>query len=189
MKIVHVKRACFISVLCLAAALGSPAQTFTTLQSFDGTDGEDPNGLVQGADGNFYGTTGSGGAISPCPPSNDGPGCGTVFEITPTGVLTTLHSFNGADGADPAVGLTQGSDGKLYGTTFQGGNLSLCNGTGCGAIFSIVPGGTPVTLYNFCSQTNCADGSYPSAALVQGTDGNFYGTTLRWRSEQLGNVL
>jgi len=65
MKIVHVKRACFISVLCLAAALGSPAQTFTTLQSFDGTDGEDPNGLVQGADGNFYGQQVLAGPLAP----------------------------------------------------------------------------------------------------------------------------
>jgi len=63
------------------------------------------------------------------------------LRLTPTGVLTTLHSFNGADGADPAVGLTQGSDGKLYGEQpFQGGNLSLCNGTGCGAIFFNRPG-------------------------------------------------
>jgi uncharacterized repeat protein (TIGR03803 family) len=176
-KVGLIKRAAVVSLLCIAAAIASPAQTFTTLHSFDGTDGGDPSGLVQGTDGNFYGTTGYGGAFSPCPPSVDGPGCGTIFQITAAGVLTTLHSFNGSDGADPN-GLIQGSDGKFYGTTLLGGNLSLCSGNGCGTIFSISPGGTPVILYTFCSQTNCADGSNPSAALVQDTDGNFYGTTL-----------
>jgi uncharacterized repeat protein (TIGR03803 family) len=132
-KIGFIERACFVAVFCVAAAIASPAQTFSTLNSFDGTDGGDPNRLVQGTDGNFYGTTVNGGATRPCPPSNDGPGCGTVFEITPTGVLTTLHSFNGSDGSGPN-GLIQGSDGKFYGTTLLGGNLSLCNGTGCGPI-------------------------------------------------------
>jgi uncharacterized repeat protein (TIGR03803 family) len=175
MKIVLREAACFICVLCLADAIASPAQTFTTLSNFNEIDGS-PNSLVQGTDGNFYGTTAYGGAISPCPPSNDGPGCGTVFEITPAGLLTTLHSFNGSDGSAPN-GLIEGSDGKFYGITSGGGILTQCNGSGCGTIFSIIPGGTPVTLYNFCSQTNCADGSNPSAPLAQGTDGNFYGTT------------
>ena len=152
MKTVFLKRACFISVLCLAA-VASPAQTFTTLHSFDGTDGADPNGLVQGTDGNFYGTTGHGGTINPCP-ADGGPGCGTVFQITPTGMLTTLHSFNGTDGYLPN-GLIQGSDGKFYGTTAT-------------SIYSIVPGGTPVIL---------ASVNGPQGPLVQGTDGNFYGTT------------
>ncbi len=103
-------KACFIWVFYLATAIASPAQTFTTLHNFDGTDGADPSGLVQGTDGNFYGTTSHGGAVNPCP--NGAPGCGTVFQITPTGTLTTLHSFNGTDGYDPN-GLIQGSDGKL----------------------------------------------------------------------------
>src|ERR1035438_9403239 len=170
-KIGFIERACFFAVFCVAAAIASPAQTFTTLNSFDGTDGAGPNGLVQGMDGNFYGTTVLGGATNPCSANDGAPGCGTVFQIAPTGVLTTLHSFSGTDGAAPVAGLIQGSDGKFYGTTSLGGT------NGAGTIFSIIPGGTPVTLYNFCSQTNCADGSNPAAALVQGKDGNFYGTT------------
>jgi uncharacterized repeat protein (TIGR03803 family) len=170
-KIGFIERACFVSVFCVAAAILSPAQTFTALHNFDGTDGADPNRLVQGTDGNFYGTTGNGGAINPCSANDGGPGCGTVFQITPTGTLTTLHSFSGSDGANPAARLIQGSDGKFYGTTSLGGTNSA------GTIFSIIPGGTPVTLYSFCSQTNCADGFNPGAPLVQGTDGNFYGTT------------
>jgi uncharacterized repeat protein (TIGR03803 family) len=67
--------------------------------------------LLQATDGNFYGTTYSAGAF----------GDGTVFQITTNGVLTTLHSFSGADGANPWAGLVQGRDGNLYGTTYQGG--------------------------------------------------------------------
>src|ERR1700685_567924 len=84
-KIGLIPRACFVSGFCVAAAIASSAQTFTTLHNFDGTDGAGPSGLVQGADGNFYGTTGDGGAINPCSASDGGPGCGTVFPITPTG--------------------------------------------------------------------------------------------------------
>jgi uncharacterized repeat protein (TIGR03803 family) len=167
-KIGFIERACFVSVFCLAA-IASPAQTFTTMHSFNGTDGSAANsGLVRGTDGNFYGTTVVGGANQTC---GNNSSCGTVFQITPGGTLTTLHSFNGTDGALPEAGLVQGSDGKFYGTTSSGGTNSA------GTIFSIIPGGTPVTLHSFCSQTNCADGSAPSAPLVQGSDGNFYGTT------------
>lgn len=68
-------------------------------------------------------------------------------------------------------GLTLGNDGNLYGTTSQGG------ANGAGTIFRMTPGGTLTTLYSFCAQSNCSDGAYPSDSLVQGTDGNFYGTT------------
>jgi uncharacterized repeat protein (TIGR03803 family) len=164
------KRACIVLALCVAATIGASAQTFTTLVSFDGTNGHVPSSLIQGTDGNLYGTTGGGGATIPCPNGNDSYyGCGTIFEITPAGVLTTLHSFNGTDGSGPG-NLVQGTDGKFYGTTGTGGV------NGFGTIFSIVPGGTLVTLYNFCSQPSCADGQGPTG-LVQGTDGNFYGTT------------
>ena len=85
----------------------------TTLHSFSGNDGGNPStGLVQGTDGNFYGTT-----YDSAP--NGGPG--TVFQITPAGVLTTLHSFSGSDGGNPLAALTQGSDGNFYGTTGVGG--------------------------------------------------------------------
>lgn len=110
---------------------------------------------MQAANGNFYGTTSSGAL-----------GYGTVFEITPAGTLTTLHSFDLTDGANPYGELVQGADGNLYGTTVQGG-LSY------GTVFEITPKGTLTTLHNF----DFTDGAFPYGALVQGPDGNLYGTT------------
>lgn len=122
-------------------------------------------GLVQGTDGNFYGTASLGGPY--CSPY----GCGTVFKVTPAGALTTLHSFNGADGVGPLAPLLQASDGSFYGTTESGGTHWG------GTVFRITASGTLNTVYNFCSQPNCADGQVPDAGLVQAGDGNFYGTT------------
>lgn len=71
----------------------------------------------------------------------------------------------------------QATDGNFYGTTGNGGaNQAPCNGYGCGTVFKITPNGALTTLYSFCSQQNCVDGGSPFAALVQATDGNFYGT-------------
>src|SRR5579863_8000433 len=111
------------SALCAATAIVSPAQTFKTLASFDGTNGATPySGLVQATDGNFWGTTYNGGTSSNCVPS----GCGTAFKIAPEGKLITLHRFcsqtNCADGTLPYAGLVQATDGQFYGTTQQGGN-------------------------------------------------------------------
>jgi uncharacterized repeat protein (TIGR03803 family) len=153
-------------LVCAATAIAAPAQAFNTLADFDFTNGAFPYymSLVQGADGNFYGTTVEGGTI----------GAGTVFKITPTGTLTTLYSFcsqtNCSDGYDPFGGLVQATDGNFYGTTYTGG------ANGGGTIFKITPAGKLTTLHSFCSQT-CADGDNPIAALIQATDGNFYGTT------------
>jgi uncharacterized repeat protein (TIGR03803 family) len=149
------------------------AGTLTTLYSFCTsfcTDGEFPNRLALGTDGNFYGTTGRGGAHN----------AGTAFKITPGGTLTILYTFcsqlNCEDGEYPEAGLVQGTDGSFYGTTYQGGYQGgvFFSGT----VFKLTSGGTLTTLYNFCSQSNCADGAFPQTELVQGTDGNFYGTTL-----------
>src|SRR5208282_794266 len=124
--------------------------------------------LIQATDGNFYGTTAYGGAYG----VGSGDTCGTVFKITPSGVLTTLHSFDCTDGEAPIAGLIQATDGNFYGTTSEQNN-----GTS-GTVFKITPSGTLTTLYSFCSQSGCTDGEGPYAGLVQGTDGNFYGTTL-----------
>ena len=126
-------------------------------------------GLLQASDGNFYGTTVNGGAY----------GLGTVFRMTRAGVVTTVLSFNGTNGRNPLFGsLIEGTDGSLYGTTGYGGASEGCgSGTGCGTIFRMSLRGDLTTLYNFCAQLNCADGSSPSGGLVQGTDGNLYGTT------------
>jgi uncharacterized repeat protein (TIGR03803 family) len=99
-------------------------------------------------------------------------GYGTVFEITPPGKLTTLHSFDLTDGAYPEAGLLEGTDEKFYGTTSEGG----ANGF-TGTVFVITSAGDLTTLYSFCSQANCADGSGPFEGLVQATNGEFYGTT------------
>ena len=151
-----------------ATAIVSPAQTLTTLHNFAGQ----PNGgaipyakLVRGTDGNFYGTTHSGGT------DNDG----TVFKMTPSGTLTVLHSFTAqGDGTEPSAGLIQASDGNFYGTT-GGDSSGNCAAGDCGTVFKITPSGTLTTLYIF--RPGQGDGGYPRDALVQASDGNFYGTT------------
>jgi uncharacterized repeat protein (TIGR03803 family) len=152
----------------------TPSGTPTTLHSFDGADGEDPYaGLVEASNGDFYGTTPNGGNFGGANCALYG--CGTVFKITPSGTLTTLHGFcsqaSCPDGEDPVAGLIQAANGDLYGTTYLGGANSA------GTIFKITPNGALTTLYSFCSQSGCKDGAGPQAALVQGTDGDLYGTT------------
>src|ERR1039457_1199198 len=103
------RRAYAVFALCAATAMALPAQkTFTTLQSFDSTDGANPGAaLVQATSGDFYGTTNHGGL-----------GYGTVFRITPGGTLTTLHRFCSqsgcADGSNPFAGLVQTANGDFY---------------------------------------------------------------------------
>jgi uncharacterized repeat protein (TIGR03803 family) len=163
------KMACFVAVFCVAAAIAAPAQTFTSLLSFDYTDGAGPQwgGLVQGLDGNFYGTTTGGGAnTSGCSRS---PGCGTVFKITPGGALTTLHNFSDdAGGWGPMPGLVLATNGDFYGVNSNGGSL------GSGVAFKITAGGTLTTLLSF----NYGEGANPNSVLVQATSGNLYGTTV-----------
>jgi len=139
------------------------------------TDGSQPStSLIQASDGNFYGITAAGGSTAN----------GTVFRLTPTGTLTTIHNFCSAagcsDGSIPQ-GLIEGGDGKLYGVTARGGaNVAQCAGTGCGTIFTITLGGEFEVLYSFCSQVaagNCLDGMFPDAGVIQGSDGNYYGIT------------
>jgi uncharacterized repeat protein (TIGR03803 family) len=171
----------------------TPAGAETLLHSFNAgdNDGQRPEApLVQGSDGNFYGTTSFGGISTDNPVASclNG-GCGTVFKITPAGALTALYAFGGnaTDGANPySAGLIQGSNGNLYGTTTAGGVSTNCNG-GCGIAFSITPGGTEAALYLFAGGTS--DGAYPTAGLVQGSDGNFYGTTAQGGKFNGGTVF
>src|SRR5207245_451954 len=114
--------------------------------------------LIQGSDGNFYGTTSQGG------PAN----AGTVFQLTPAGTFTVLYAFTGgADGGYPYAGLIQGADGNFYGTTYHGG------ASGAGTVFRLTPTGEIAVLHAF---TGGSDGAYPYAGVTLGTDGNLYGT-------------
>jgi uncharacterized repeat protein (TIGR03803 family) len=214
-------RICAVLLLLAATVIASPAQTFTTLVSFDYTNGAIPAfpSLIQGLDGDLHGTTEQGG------PNNGG----TVFKITPDGTVTTLYSFCSLspfcrDGRSPMGGLIQDPDRNFYGTTLyngasiggtvfrispegtlttlynftggtepnspQSGVIQATNGSfygtttegghGWGTVYSFTPGGTLTTVYAFCALASCADGAEPVAGLTEGTDGNLYGTASRY---------
>ncbi|HTA23753.1 MAG TPA: choice-of-anchor tandem repeat GloVer-containing protein [Terriglobales bacterium] len=169
------KKAFSVFMLCAATPIVSQAQTFKKLVDFNLQNGAEPLAtvLVQGRDGNFYGTTYEGGMGDYCALQSGG--CGTVFKMTPEGKLTTLHNFcsqSGCpDGSQPYAGLVLTANGDFYGTTLQyGANQG-------GTVFRITQEGEFTTLYNFCSQPYCTDGQAPRAPLVQASDGNLYGTT------------
>jgi len=217
-------------MLFVMAAVPARAQKLTTIYSFNSTDGDGPNGLAQGTDGNLYGTTAYGGANQSCvfggcgtafkittggalttlynfcsrkncadgsepgselvqggdgnfygTASRGGLLVGTVFKLTPAGVLTTLHQFDTTDGSYPG-GIVEASDGNFYGTTQEGG------GSGFGKIFKITPGGTFSNQHPFCSEPYCADGGYPDGVLIQATDGNLYGTTTDFGTYDGGTI-
>ena len=161
----------------------TPKGVLTTLYSFcaqaNCADGANPNsGLVQATDGNFYGTTYFGGP---------GGFSGTVYKITPKGVFTLLYGFCSesfcTDGQKPNAPLIQAGNGDFYGTASQGGANSS------GTVFKITPAGKLTTLYSFCVLKLCADGEGPMGALVQATDGNFYGTTSEGGPGFVGTVF
>ena len=193
-----------------------PSGASVTLTTFEGgLDGEYPQSdLIQARDGNFYGTTDTGGTDN----------YGTFFQVTPAGVRTILYNFtNGTDGSFPLRGVIQGADGYFYGIAENGGGgeggviyrialsgttatltplydftetpgnaytsygrlvqasdgnfYGTTNGGGAsdaGTVFEMTPGGAFTLLYNF---TNADDGGYPDAGLIQGSDGKLYGTT------------
>lgn len=151
------------------------AGNLTALYSFtSGLDGAQPQAaLIQGIDGNFYGTTATGGLSL----SN----AGTVFSINSLGTLTTLYRFTGgSDGAQPRGTLIQGTDTNFYGTAFAGGT------NGLGVVFKMTPAGTLTTLWQFNGVT---DGSQPVAGLVQGPNSNFFGTTINGGAFGAGTVF
>ena len=185
----HFVRAVFYAgiIAILSTTLNLHAQSLTTLHVFCAsvsscTDGSTPGfgSLIQGSDGDFYGTTNAGGAF----------GYGSIFKITSSGMLTTLYSFcsqtDCADGAYPLAGLVLGNDENFYGTTSAGGASANAPGSGNGTVFRMTPSGGVSTLYSFCTQANCSDGISPSAALVVGLDGNLYGTTSQGGSSVFG---
>jgi uncharacterized repeat protein (TIGR03803 family) len=213
---------CWKSVMTavLFCAAVARAQTFTPLADFTSKIGGGPGSpLIQGLDGNFYGTAGDSGIggrgavfiatssgtltdlFSFCKdktcPTGAGPYLsllqvsngdffgftlgtadnGTLFKLSPTGVINNLHTFCSTtctDGQMPRTNLIQARNGDLYGTTNVGGTSH-----NAGTIFQLTPSGTLTTVYDFCQLTNCADGASPLGfgSLIQATDGNLYGTT------------
>ena len=156
----------------------TPAGAVTILYSFTGgNDGKSPLAPpIEGTDGNFYGSTETGGIY----------GYGTIYKITPAGKLTTLHQFNPAngDGSYPIGPLVQGANGSFYGTTYEGsleGNCGFDNI--CATVFQITSTGTFQQLYIFAFNTQL------TAGLVQGCDGNFYGTTFDHGADGFGQVF
>ena len=93
-----------------------------------------------------------------------------------------LHKFNGADGATPAAGVIRDSAGNLYGTTGRGGASNL------GVVYKLDTSGKQTVLYSFCSQTNCTDGSLPTAGVIQDSAGDLCGTTEIGGAHDLGVV-
>ncbi|MGA2660465.1 MAG: choice-of-anchor tandem repeat GloVer-containing protein [Verrucomicrobiota bacterium] len=151
----------------------------TTPVFFNNSDGTRAGALTQGPDGNFYGTTVWGGLHT-----NSSPyvGFGTIFKMSTNGLLTTLYSFTGgADGGWPYAGLVLGNDGSFYGTASNGGRQYY----GYGAIFQVTPDGTYTKLYAFAY----SDGATPYAGLIQGSDGNLYGTTYAGGAHGVGTVF
>jgi len=157
---------------------------FTTLYAFCSTEpctgGGGPNGIILGADGNFYGTAGGGG--------NHENG-GTFFSLSPTGQFKLLHTFcsvapNCLDGAVPSYAPILGTDGNFYGVTYTGGSL------GGGVLYELTPAGTYSVLYNFCGLSAPCSGPGEPYQVVRDAYGNFFGQTeYDSRGYQYGSVF
>lgn len=161
------KTVCTVFLFWAVGTIGSSAQTFTSLHSFDGNDGANPYGVaVQGMDGNFYGMTPSGGAYQ----------AGTIYKMTSAGEVTQLYAFCSSttgcygDGISPSGNLVQEPNGNFYGTASRGG-LAYA-----GTVFSIDPSGNFTLLYSFCTNNNCVSGANPSTGMTPGVNGDLYGT-------------
>jgi uncharacterized repeat protein (TIGR03803 family) len=171
-----------------------PSANESVLYSFAGSpDGMSPvAGLVQDAAGNLYGVTSYGGAPSNCGPlGTAGPGCGTVFKLTPGGAETLLHSFSYSFA--PVGRLVLDNSGNLSGVTHYGGSGgcgSIVNGKrvsfGCGTVFKLDASGTASVVHVFTGGT---DGAFPHAGLVQDTSGNLFGTASSGGVMNCGSIL
>ncbi len=159
----------------------TPAGALTVLHYFDGlssgtSDGCYPDGVpVQATDGNFYGTARG------CGLDNGG----MAYKITTAGAFTAIHSFAGGttDAQNPQGALIQSSDGILWGTSYTGGP------TGSGTVFKMTTAGKVTVVYQFAACGLGTTGCNPAAGLVQGTDGNYYGTALSGGTNNQGVVF
>lgn len=156
--------------------------SFTTL--YNTTTDTAPLSLLQGRDGNFYGFT---VGVLNCSPATSQ--CGTVFKMTPSGEVTTLHTFcsqaNCSDGYLPTM-LIQATDGNFYGTTGAGSAGCPSSPNFGGTMFRMTPDGTVTTLHAFCGYPT--DGDEPTY-LIQDTDGSFFGTTFYGGAHANGTVF
>lgn len=164
-----------IAMTALILSASADAATFKVLYNFCSryqcSDGASPYaGLTVDKAGNLFGTTAGGGLVA------DGMrnwSYGTVYELTPDGTETVLHSFSGgSDGASPMSRVIEDPYGNLYGTAANGGS-SACH-LGCGTVYRISPDGVETTLHGF---TGGADGYFSEASLVMDASGNLFGTT------------
>jgi uncharacterized repeat protein (TIGR03803 family) len=152
----------------------SPTRVEKTLYNFDPATGggySPQGGVTMDSEGNLYGTTYYGGGTG-C----GGGGCGIIYKLTPSGSETILYSFTGgADGGESSSSPILDSEGNLYGTAAEGGDLScaLGEGEGCGTVWKLDTSGNFAVLYSF---TGSADGAFPETGLVMDTSGNLYGT-------------
>ncbi len=154
----------------------SPEGALSTIHTFaGGSDGAIPvAGLIQDRKGNLYGTTIFGGGGTDCAGGGDG-GCGTVFEIAPSGEETILHAFAGTDGSGPEGPLLSDRSGNLYGITVDGYGIG-CGGVGCGTVFKLGRRGEFTTLHVFLGLEK-GDGGFGTGNLIMDKSGNLYGTT------------
>ncbi|HEX8815434.1 MAG TPA: choice-of-anchor tandem repeat GloVer-containing protein [Terriglobales bacterium] len=168
---------------------GSSGWTQSVLYSFTGNhDGAQPSStLVFDARGHLYGTTSAGGGGS-CTG-----GCGTVFELAPSGsgwTESVLYAFDGGgDGQQPASGVVLGASGVLYGTTLYGGMTDENCPSGCGTVYAVTPGmsgWSQSVLYAFAGGS---DGSSPYAGLTIDAGGTLYGTTMSGGSSNNGTIF
>jgi uncharacterized repeat protein (TIGR03803 family) len=153
---------------------------FSQIYSFENGQANYPNPLVLGTDGNLYGTTTDGGTA----------GYGTVFRLTPSGMLTVLHNFTGSpgnDGANPEGPLALGSDGNFYGTTATGGTVDTDGAAG--TFYRISPSGQYKLIYVFPPSTLGGIGLNPAAGVTEGLDGNYYGTTFSGGTSNQGTIF
>ena len=137
---------------CLSAQAGFPQVVCRFPVGACGPYGD----LRLSSDGSFYGTTSAGGSSDQ----------GTIFRLTPAGVMTTLTSFSGANGSTPHAGLIWGADGALFGTTYAGG------ASGLGTVFRVTTNGSLSVVASFDGER----GRNPESGLILGADGAFYGT-------------
>lgn len=163
-----------IALLCAIAFNVNAAPTYTNVYNFDGLTGSvgarynsllGTSALVQGSDGNLYGTAYT---------DQSSPTCGTIFRVTQGGNLAKLHDFTQLDGCNPHGGLTLGRDGAFYGATYSGGTYNS------GVIFRVARGGSISTLAHFPSPYDTDNvGVLEKSTLTLGEDGNFYGVARR----------